>query len=298
MRILVTGATGFIGSALVERLVAEGQAVVMALVRPDYREEVFSSRLQNILEQIALVIADVRDLETVVVALEKARPDLIFHLAAAGVRNPFLPIEEALAHNLHGTLNVLRAAFELRSAGGEPLGFITGRTPGEDAAMNHYAASKAAAWQICRMYARTQGWPISGATIFQAYGPGQRGQNLIPAAVKAAREGRDFPMTAGDQQRDWIYVDDVVEGLLAVARSGQAPGSQVDLGTGRLVSVADMVRRIYAAVGGKGQPLPGALPARPGEQQIQVADARRTKRLTGWEASVDLETGLRRLLES
>jgi len=297
MRVLVTGATGFIGSALVERLAADDAVTVSALVRPDYRDEALPPGLLQLLPEIALVVADLRDFEATAVAMEAAQPDLIFHLAAAGVRDPFLPIEEALAHNLHGTLNILHAAFEVQAGGKRPKQLITSRTPGERTAMNHYAASKGAAWQICRMFALTQAWPVLGATIFQVYGPGQAENNLVPAALAAAKDGRDFAMTTGDQQRDWIYVDDVVEGLLALATAGLAPGSGVDLGSGQSISVADVVRRIYAAVGGPGRPLIGALPSRPGEEALQVADVQRTKELIGWETAVTFEVGLRMMLE-
>jgi len=275
MRILVTGASGFIGSALVKRLAANEDAVVSALVRPHIREKHLTHGLRRLLPDIALVLADLRDIESTIVAVEKARPDVIIHLAAAGVRDPFLPIEEALVHNLLGTVNLLRAAFELKSGGIQVKQMICGRTPGERTAMNHYAASKAAAWQICRMYARTQSWPILGAVIFQAYGPGQSDDNLVPAALAAAREGRDFPMTAGNQQRDWVYVDDIVEGIMAIANAHLAPGSSVDLGSGQLLSVADVVRLVYAIVAGGGRPLLGALPSRPGEEALQVADVKR-----------------------
>ena len=100
MRVLVTGATGFIGSTLVERLVAQGQTEVVALVHPEYRQEPLTPGLRKILDRMALVIADLRDFQATAVALEKARPDLVFHLAAAGVRDPFLPIEQALASGL------------------------------------------------------------------------------------------------------------------------------------------------------------------------------------------------------
>jgi len=294
VRILVTGATGFIGRALVARLAADEGTAVTALVRREYREKPLPLTLQRILPRIALVIADLRDFEATVGALQAAKPDMIFHLAAAGVRDPFLPLEIALAHNLHGTVNLIRAAFEVQAGGRPPAQLITGRTPGEQTVMNHYAASKAAAWQVCRMYGRTQGWPVVGATIYQAYGPGQGDGNLIPAALAAAEDGRDFPLTSGSQQRDWIYVDDVVEGLLAVANAGLAGGSSVDLGSGRLISVADAVRNVYELIGGKGRPLVGALPSRPGEEQVQVADVRMTKELTGWKTAVGFEEGLRK----
>jgi UDP-glucose 4-epimerase len=296
VRILVTGATGFIGRSLPARLVAEENNTVTALVRRESGEKALLAAGGNHLARADLVTADLRDFEATVNSLQTARPDLIFHLAAAGVRDPFLPLQEALEHNLHGTVNLLRAAFELRAGGRAPQQLIIARTPGEKSAMNHYAASKAAAWQVCRMYARTQAWPVVGAMIFQAYGPGQPLDNLLPAALEAALDGRDFPMTAGFQQRDWIYIDDVVDGLLALAKARLPAGSSVDLGSGRLLSVAHVVRALYDLVGGPGKPQVGVLPARPGEEQAQVADVTFTKEMIGWEAGASIEDGLRRMV--
>ena len=298
MRVLVSGATGFIGRTLVDKLAMDESIDVTALVRQEYVEKPLPGKLGRILPDIALVLADLRDYEATIAAVQAARPNLIFHLAAAGVRDPFLPLETALAHNLHGTVNLLRAAFEVQAVGGSPAQMIIGRTPGEHTVMNHYAASKAAAWQICQMYGRTQGWPIIGAMIYQAYGPGQEEGNLVPAVLAAAKAGRDFPMTAGAQRRDWIYVDDVVQGLLAVAEADLPTGSSVDLGSGRLTSVADVVRMIYEEVDGAGRPLFGALPSRPGEDQVQIADVQRSKEMIGWETAVTLEDGLRLTLDN
>jgi nucleoside-diphosphate-sugar epimerase len=162
--------------------------------------------------------------------------------------------------------------------------------------MNVYAASKAAAWAFCEMYARTAGWPIVGGMIYQAYGPGQPSRLLLPAALEAALAGEDFPMTAGLQRKDWVYLDDVVDGLLAALEAGLAPGTTVELGTGVATSVREVVERLYEQVGRGGRPLPGVLPSRPGEEPVQTADAERTALLTGWRATVALDDGLRRLV--
>lgn len=291
MRVLVTGATGFIGRALVAHLVA-GAVPVIVLVREVYSHAdvgQLPQALANVRDGIDVVYADLRNFQLTARAVREAEPDCVIHLAAAGVTDPFLGVDRALRHNVTGTINLLRACFE-KAAGVQQC--IVGRTPGELSAMNVYAASKAAAWSFCQMYARTQAWPIQGAMIFQAYGPGQPGNTLIPSALKAALAGQDFPMTAGAQERDWVYVDDVARGVAAMFGRDLPPGTSVDLGTGRLTSVAEVVRLIYALAGKGGQPLIGALPSRPGEVVRQAADAARTESLIGWRAAVSLEEGL------
>ncbi len=291
MRTLITGATGFIGRALAQQAAAAGDEVTL-LVRESYREQPLPRPLEGQREQFQLVYADLRDAQATERAVRAAAPQLMYHLAAGGVDDPFLEVEAALEQNLYGTLNLLRGAFADEDGRGHPQQVIVVRTPGEDSAMNPYAASKAAAWQFCRMYARTRGWPIVGAKLFQTYGPGQSPRYLVTGALAAALAGQDFPMTAGAQQRDWIYVSDAAEGLRAVSAGGLAPGSSVDLGSGELASVAEVVQQAYDLVGGPGRPLPGALPSRPGEEPLQVADVERARALLGWQAAVPLRQGL------
>ena len=101
-------------------------------------------------------------------------------------------------------------------------------------------------------------------------------------------------MTPGEQQRDFIFVEDVAEGLLAAATAPHIDGESLDLGTGQPHSVRDVVDRIWALTGARGHILAGALPSRPGVAMRLIADTERTARLTGWRARVGLEEGLRR----
>lgn len=296
MRVLVTGATGFIGRSLVPHVLAGGDTHVTILVRETYGHadiRRLPPSLARLRDQISVVYADLRNFQLTVRAVREAEPDCVIHLAAAGVADPFLGIDTALRHNLTGMINLLRACFE-KTSGVQQC--IAGRTPGELSAMNVYAASKAAAWNFCQMYARTQQWPIHGAMIFQAYGPGQPSNTLIPSALKVALAGQDFPITAGTQERDWIYVEDVASGLAAMPGRALPPGTTIDLGTGVLTSVAEVVRQIYALAGKGGQPLVGALPDRPGEESRQPADAGRTESLIGWRAAVSLGEGLKAMV--
>lgn len=298
MRILVTGATGFIGQHLVPLLAQMPDTAVSILALEQFSHADLTPlppALAAIREQLHIVYADLRNFRLTVRALAETEPDHVIHLAAIGVTDPFMSIDMALRHNLNGTINLIRACFEKNHTTKQ---LIVARSSGEPSNLNVYAASKAAAWNFCRMFARTQGWTIHGAMIFQAYGPGQSLSNLIPAAMQAAIAGQDFPMTAGTQRRDWIFVDDVAAGIAAVLNKPIPTGETVELGTGTATSVADVVRTIYDIVDGPGQPRIGALPSRPGEVQEQIADAAHTFALTGWQTAVSLHNGLTQLLHS
>ena len=295
MRVLVTGATGFVGQHLVLLLRRSGVDTVL-LVREAYGlGHPLPPSLSRIRRDLHLVFADLRNFRLTGRALSEAKPDTVIHLAAAGVTDPYLAIDTALRHNTVGTINLIRAAF---AQDGSARQFIVARTPGEVNPSSAYQASKAAAWSFCQMFANQEQWPICGATIYQAYGPGQPGHTLVPSAMTAARNGQNFPMTSGAQRRDWIHIDDVVEGLVALAQASVNPGTSADLGTGQATSLLDVVRAIYSFVGQGGAPLPGALADRPGEDREQIANVELSRDLLDWQPKIALKDGLRRLLQS
>ncbi|HEY4724053.1 MAG TPA: GDP-mannose 4,6-dehydratase, partial [Anaerolineae bacterium] len=243
------------------------------------------------LRKVGVHEVDLRTAGAVARAIDKIDPAFVFHLAAAGVTDPFLSPDEAIRTNVYGAIHLLRAIKGRARV-------IALRTPGEIEASNVYAASKAAAWQFCRMYWRTQGWPVVGAMPFQVYGPGQTPQALIPSAIEAALAGRDFPMTSGRQQRDWIYIDDVIDALIAMGKANRFDFETIEIGSGVTSSVREVVELIYDLVGRGGRPLIGALPDRPGEVETQSADADAAAAVLGWRAQISLEAGLRKTIES
>ena len=162
---------------------------------------------------------------------------------------------------------------------------------------NAYSASKVAAWAFARAAYNAWRAPVVWVRPFQVYGPGQREKALIPAAIRAALNGDDFRMTAGEQQRDFIFVEDVIEGLMAAATAANIEGRALDVGTGQLHPIRSVVERIWDLADAQGEILAGALPYRPGEVPAIPADVALTRLLTGWEARVGLEDGLRKTIE-
>jgi UDP-glucose 4-epimerase len=295
-RVLVTGATGFIGQRLVRRLV-RAEARVYAGVAPDESPE----HVAGLPAQVKRLVFDLRDREAVQAAVAEATPHIVFHLAAVGVTDPDLEPTLALAVNAGGTIHLLEALRE-----GDVRRVVLVGTCYEYGAreaiegldpFNAYAASKVAAWAFGRMYWRAHDLPIVTVRPFQVYGPGQPAHTLIPAAIGAALAGKDFPMTPGEQERDFIYVGDIVAGMLAAAVTPGVEGESLDLGTGQIHTVRQVVERIWAMTEARGQVLPGALPYRPGEVMRIIADADCTVAVTGWRAQVGLEEGLKRTLD-
>jgi CDP-6-deoxy-D-xylo-4-hexulose-3-dehydrase len=288
-RVLVTGGAGFIGSHLVRRLILEGAEVAIL----EHRVANIA-RIQDILNNIELREADIRAFESVNTVISKLRPEIVFHLAAEGVSDPFLAPDRVLRTNLDGTINVIRAAAETGARRiihtGTSYEYGERASEGQLDPISPYAASKAAAWAFCRMYHRTMGWPIVGLRLFQVYGPGQVG-TLIPSAIEAGLKGESFPTTAGEQIRDWIYVDDVVEAYLHAALAEGVEGETFDIGTGQGVSVREVVEQIFSHFDGV-QPQIGVLPYRPGEVWSLVANVKQTRQRLGWQAKTPLANGL------
>jgi len=295
-RVLLTGATGFIGSHLAQKLAIAG-AELWAGVYPGDSTELIE-RLPAGCVQVPI---DLGDSNTIVEAVQTSHPDTVFHLAATGVTNPGIAAPHALRINTVGAvclLEVLKTHHPRRiiltgtchEYGAR--GTVEGLDP-----INFYAASKIATWAFARAYWRAYQLPVVTVRLFQVYGPGQPVQSLIPAAIRTARAGDDFPMTPGDQERDFIAVTDIAEGMMAAAQAQNIAGSSIDLGTGTSHPIRAVVEKIWQLTGAQGRILPGALPYRPGVAMRLVADAQRTAALTGWRARIGLDEGMRQTID-
>ncbi len=300
-RVLVTGATGFIGSHMARRLVVEGAEVSVFM-----RATSDPCLLADVLDRVMVHEVDICDEVGVREAMARICPDVVFHLAAIGMSEPFVSPPVAVRVNVQGTLHLLEAAHQcgVQRFVHSGTAYEYGDAANKDATnkelldpVNTYAASKAAARAFVRLYSRVYGLPTVNMRLFAVYGPGQPPKTLISSAVCAALEDRDFPMTPGEQMRDFVFVGDVVESYLRAAVKPGVEGVSIDLGTGRACKIREVVTRLFEFTGSRGKPLVGALAYRPSETMKQVADTRAARDLLGWQATTGLEDGLRQTID-
>jgi nucleoside-diphosphate-sugar epimerase len=240
---------------------------------------------------------DLRDAGHSLRLIDQVRPDFIFHLASMVTgerdRSVVLPTLHA---NLVSSVNLLDAVARLGckrlvllGSLEEPSASKAGEFPSSP-----YAASKAAASSYARMYHRLFDTPASVARVFMVYGPGpQEERRLVPYVIKSLLNGETPRLTAGTRPVDWVYVLDVIDGLLQMAVAPSAVGEVVDIGSGHLVPVAEVVRRIFRLLGRTDEPPFGSIEDRPYEQ-VRQADVDSTFRMIKWRPSMDLDRGLSR----
>jgi UDP-glucose 4-epimerase len=285
-RYLVTGASGFIGRAVCARLLDLGATVHGA----SRRNVAFDS------DSWTHSCADLSNAEEVDRLVGESKPEFVIHLASTvtGMRD-IQWVRKMLADNLVSAVNVLVAAQNHGVVKSILAGSLEEPGVGETEviAASPYAASK---WSAS-MYARTMhalyGLRVAVARIFMVYGPGQLDlKKFVPyVCISAAKSARPKIMS-GERLVDWIFLDDVVEGLIRMTLFGPDNGAYVDLGSGRLTSTGEVANEICKIAGTGVTPQIGSIPDRQMEQ-IRVADTTTTQSVLDWSASTDLKTGLK-----
>jgi nucleoside-diphosphate-sugar epimerase len=300
--VLVTGAAGFIGAQVVQRLIEEG-ANVCALARNPSAV----GRLSRFRDDLKYLEADLVNMAEA--TLDEIRPEFVFHLAAYGAEPPSDSLDRAVQVNIQGTCNLLKA---LSGEGGARLqgmvytgsDFEYGEGEGpraEDGVpnpTNYYAASKASGWMFCRAFRALNNLPIAGVRPFLTYGPNQGTRRFVPYVILSALSGRpEIPLTGGRQVRDFVYISDIVGGLLKAAQIPAAYGEMINLGTGVGTSLRTVVDLVIQLTASSTRPLYGTIPYRKGEIGELKADIDKALRVLNWSPRVELEEGLRMTID-
>jgi UDP-glucose 4-epimerase len=283
--VLVTGGSGFIGAHLCHRL-STCRAWVHVVSRQLHHSDS---------EHLRWWQADLRDISAVREVFKAVQPQIVFHLAShvAGARDLDLVLP-TFYDNLASTVHLLTASAEagcrrvvLAGSSEEPQTFNDTTFP-----CSPYAAAKWASNMYGRMFSQLFQIPVVIPRIFMTYGPKQKDvRKLVPFVVSRLLRGEAPQLSSGRRRADWIYVDDVVEGLLRAAVVPGLGGCAFDLGSGSLISVRGIVEQIVEIVGSSVEPAFNKLPDRPFEQE-RAADTSFLSDKLGYQPRTSLKQGL------
>lgn len=289
-KILITGASGFVGSHLCRKLGDKGAEI----------HGISRSAQANNSSYLKWWQADLGDIVQVRNLFSTIQPDVVFHLASVVTGRHELKLVLPTFHgNLTSTVNLLTAATEfggcyrivLASSLEEPELQEAGAIP-----YSPYGAAKWASSSYGRMFHALYKTPVAIARLFMIYGPAQPDINkLIPYVTLSLLQGKVPKVTSGKRAIDWVYINDVIEGLVALIQVPNTEGCTVDLGSGEFVPIHDIVSHLVSLVGSKLEPLYGALPDRPPEP-IRTANTDLAYKILGWKPKTSLETGLQKTI--
>jgi UDP-glucose 4-epimerase len=304
-RVLVTGADGFIGSHLVERLVREGAEVrALCLYTSQGTHGWLDESDPEVRDAVDLRLGDVRDAELMRELVDGC--DLVLHLAALiAIPYSYLAPRSFVETNVTGALNLLEA---VRASGARMINTSTSEVYGTPEtvpisethplrAQSPYAASKIAADKLCESYATSFGVDVATLRPFNTYGPRQSMRAVIPTVLTQLLAGaREIRLGNLTPRRDFTFVSDTVDGFVRAATVGLAPGEVVQLGTGTTVSVGDVVELCRHVTGREdAEVIVEDERVRPEGSEVEVllSDPEIARARLGWTPAVELEEGLR-----
>ena len=305
-RVLVTGAGGFIGSHLSERLVQLG-AETRALVQYNSTGAWGWLDQSPLKDKIEVVLGDIRDQDSAFRVMEGI--DIVFHLAALiAIPYSYYASLSYVRTNVEGTLNVLQSALRngsslvVHTSTSEVYGTARSIPISEDHPLqgqSPYSASKIGADKIAESFYLSFGLPIVTIRPFNTFGPRQSARAVIPTIVTQALKESAIHLGNLEPTRDLNYVADTVEGFIKAAESNAAVGEVINLGTGKEISIGKLAETILAMMGKDLPIVSEGQRTRPKNSEVErlCADNRKAKMILGWEPTHTLEEGLVQTIE-
>lgn len=304
--VLVTGAGGFIGSHLTERLVSLG-ARSRALVRYNSANSSGWLDSSSAKADIEVVMGDIRDLDSLRKAFRGV--DMVFHLAALiGIPYSYEAPLSYVRTNVEGTLNLLQAALDagvslvVHTSTSEVYGSARYIPIDEDHRLqgqSPYSASKIGADMLAEAFHRSFGLPVATIRPFNTFGPRQSSRAIIPTIITQALTQPAVHLGNVEPTRDFTYVEDTVEGFIRVAERPEAKGQVINIGSGQEVSINDLATTILSLLGKAVPIVTEDQRVRPwtGEVQRLCADNTRAREVLDWHPRHTLTEGLAKTIE-
>ncbi len=308
MKIAVTGGAGFIGSAVVERLLANGHHVaVLDEFNDFYSPEIKRENLRAARPHIELHEVDIREADAVNRIIAAGRFDAIIHLAArAGVRPSIKEPRLYIDTNITGTFNLLEAARKagvprfINASSSSVYGTLKEAPFHEELCLNQtispYAATKLAAEQLCSNYSHLYGLRTISLRFFTVYGPRQRPDLAIHKFSRSILEGKPIDQYGdGSTRRDYTFIDDILQGVTACLSYEGPLCDTFNLGESETTTLSELIAQIEAATGKKA--IIRHLPEQPGDVPLTYADISKAGRLLGYRPTTPISEGIPKFVD-
>lgn len=300
-RVLITGGAGFIGSNLTRRLVKLGCDVSVVV---KYKSLIDNIRLSSVWNEITVLEADLRNIDSLR-QFKNQSYDLIFHLAAYNhVGDSFLHVNEAMLSNAVATANLLEFAPDygrfVYTSTSEVYGYQQAVPFQEDFTpfpLSPYSIGKYAGELYSRMKRHQTGQPIVCIRFFNVFGPYQSDRAVIPELIIKCLRGVPVETTEGKQTREFNYIDNIVDGFLAVSEVEPAFEGVINIGCNQEIAIRELVAKIYMLTGSQSELRIGALEYRPTEIWRMCADNTQAEKILGWKPNISFDEGLRRTIK-
>ena len=308
MEVLITGGAGFIGSHAAEHLLSQGNSVtILDDFNSFYDPAIKRDNIKALRGRARIEEGDIRNAEAVLKIVKSCKPDAILHLAArAGVRPSIREPGLYIDTNIKGTFNLLEAARLagvarfISASSSSVYGTLKTAPFREDMCLNQtispYAATKLAAEQLCSNFSHLYGMRCISLRFFTVYGPRQRPDLAIHSFTRAIREGRSIQQFGdGSTRRDYTYIDDILQGILACFDYDGPICDVFNLGESQTTTLAELIASIESALGKRA--MIEKLPDQPGDVPLTYADISKARDLLNYRPHTQIAQGIPKFVD-
>jgi len=295
-KLLIVGGTGFIGSHIVATALRNGyKTTVLSLHKtPEDKKE----------KGVEYIVGNIRFFDDINIVLKNIKIDYVINIAGYINHSTFFQGgQETLETHFLGVQNIIKCLDWGRLKRFVQIGSSDeyGDQPApqdeemSDKPISSYSMGKSAAGRLLQMLYKTEKFPAVILRLFLVYGPGQNEQRFLPQIISGCLKEKSFPVSSGEQKRDFCYIDDIVDGIFKAMRSEEALGEVINLASGRPILIKEILSKVCDLTG-SGSPQFGKIPYRKGESMELYANISKAKRLIGWEPKVTLTEGLKKTI--
>ena len=295
-RLLVIGGTGFIGRNLVIKSIELSYSVTVLSLNKPTQELIFN--------KVCYIQCDIKNYYDLQQKLTENSFDYVINLGGYVDHSSFLDggIDVMESHFL-GVLNILKIIdwkilkrfVQIGSSDEYGNSVAPQNEKMSGSAISPYSFGKLAVTQLLEMLYRTEKFPMVVIRLFLVYGPGQNSERFLPQIINGCLSGDDFPVSKGEQLRDFCYIDDITRGILLTLENNEAIGEVINLGSGNPLSIKHVIKTIQKIVG-KGNPDFGKYSYRVDENMELYADIQKANKILNWQPNVDINHGLKKTI--